>query len=126
MKLQVGRSAHRLSVSTRRHAEAASEQPRHVALIGKATVGGRFGKLHTASDQLARAMDAPLHDVGVGSQAGRARETTQELISTQLGFPGQGGEGQDCGRIVVDQGTCRCNSGRHQAPVVCPGQKQAA
>ena len=71
--------------ATRRHAERASEKPRHMALIGEAASLRRIGERTSDADQVSRLIEAPHREIAIGAGAEPRPEMAGERIAGETG-----------------------------------------
>ena len=71
--------------ATRRHAERASEKPRHMALIGEAASLRRIGERMSDADQVSRLIEAPHREIAIGAGAEPRPEMAGDRIAGETG-----------------------------------------
>ena len=82
-----------------------------MALVVEAGGQGNFGQVLTRVNELSCQGDAPLKDIGVGSQPQLAREAADQLEAAETRFPGECCEGELGRGVVVDPGSCTADAG---------------
>src|SRR3712207_4849056 len=87
----------------RRKAETTHEVAGNMALIGETAGRRRLRKGRGAHDELARKVDGPLDEVGVGREAERPREASHHLKSAETAGARQFDQGHRGGRVVIEE-----------------------
>jgi hypothetical protein len=82
-----------------------------VALVVESGGQGGFRKVVTRPNQPSCQRDAPLQNIGVRSQAERARKSADQLVAAETCFPRERRECEWCRRIIVNPGSCPSDAG---------------